>query len=47
MIGLVGFQPGRHRLVLKVADYQELKNNENVLRILPNTSTVRKSFRVR
>jgi subtilisin family serine protease len=47
VIGLVGVQRGRHRLVLRVADYQELKNNENVPRILPNTRSLRVSFRVR
>ena len=46
VIGLIGIQPGRHRLVLQVADYQELKNNENVPRILPNTRSLRASFRV-
>ena len=29
--------PGRHRLRVEVADYQETRNNENVTRILPNT----------
>jgi subtilisin family serine protease len=32
-----GFAPGRHRLRLRVSDYQESKNTENVARILPNT----------
>jgi subtilisin family serine protease len=36
---------GEHRLVLEVADYQETKNNENVLRILPNTTVFRATFR--
>jgi subtilisin family serine protease len=39
--------PGRHRVVLRVADYQELKNMENVPQILPNTRTFRAIFRVR
>ena len=29
--------PGRHRLRVAVADYEETRNNENVARILPNT----------
>ena len=39
--------PGRHALLFSAADYQELKNFENVLRILPNTRILRTSFRVR
>jgi subtilisin family serine protease len=35
---------GRHRLVLTVSDRQEAKNNENVARILPNTTVVRTTF---
>jgi hypothetical protein len=46
-IGLAGRQPGRHRLVLQVADYQELKNMENVPQILPNTRVYRATFRVK
>ncbi len=38
---------GLHRLELRVSDYQELKNMENVLRILPNTRLYRAAFRVR
>jgi subtilisin family serine protease len=38
---------GRHTLVLTVADYQETKNMEDVAKILPNTSTLRASVRVR
>jgi len=40
-------RPGRHRLVLTVSDRQEAKNNENVARILPNTTVVRTTFEVR
>jgi hypothetical protein len=29
------------------SDYQETKNMENVRRILPNTSRLRRAFRVR
>jgi subtilisin family serine protease len=38
---------GRHRLRLVVSDYQELKNMENVRRILPNTAQLRSAFFVR
>ncbi len=38
---------GRHPLVVRAADWQESKNMENVPPILPNTRTVRTSFRVR
>jgi hypothetical protein len=40
-------RPGRHRLVLRVSDYQELKNMENVPQILPNTRVYRATFRVK
>jgi hypothetical protein len=46
-IRLTNVDPGRHRLVLRVADYQELKNMENVPQILPNTRTFTATFRVR
>jgi hypothetical protein len=35
---------GQHVLRLVVSDYQELKNMENVRRILPNTAGLRKTF---
>ena len=35
-----GLAPGKHRLRLRVSDYQETKNTENVARILPNTRTL-------
>jgi hypothetical protein len=38
---------GRHKLVLRVADYQETKNMEDVVRILPNTATLSATVRVR
>ena len=44
----VGLAPGRHRLRLRVSDYQETKNTENVARILPNTHAddhLRSAFR--
>jgi subtilisin family serine protease len=40
-------EPGTHRLSLRVSDYQEAKNTENVARILPNTRTLTTTFRVR
>ena len=42
-----GLAPGTHRLRLRVSDYQETKNTENVARILPNTRTLTATFRVR
>ena len=42
-----GLAPGRHRLRLRVSDYQETKNTENVARILPNTRTLVATFRIR
>jgi subtilisin family serine protease len=38
---------GRHGLRLVVSDYQELKNTENVRRIMPNTAQLRTAFFVR
>ena len=38
---------GTHRLRLRVSDFQEAKNTENVARILPNTRTITVTFRVR
>ena len=38
---------GRHRATMQVSDYQESKNMENVPQILPNTSRLTASFRVR
>jgi len=46
-ISTIGLEPGRHRLRLKVSDYQETKNTENVARILPNTRTLTTTFTVR
>ena len=39
-------RPGRHRLVLRVSDYQETKNMEDVGPILPNTATLRATVTV-
>jgi subtilisin family serine protease len=38
---------GRHRVAVTVGDYQETKNSENVLGILPNTTVFRATFVVR
>jgi hypothetical protein len=38
---------GRHQVRLQVSDYQESKNMENVLRILPNTARLHTAFLVR
>jgi hypothetical protein len=40
-------RPGRHRLRLRVSDYQESKNMENVRKILPNTARFSAVVRVR
>jgi hypothetical protein len=42
-----GVRRGRHTLQVTAADYQELKNNENVTRILPNTRVFHARFTVR
>ena len=39
--------PGKHRLRLRVSDYQETKNTENVARILPNTRTLTATITIR
>ena len=41
-----GLRVGTHRLVVRISDYQETRNNENVSRILPNTRTLSLGFRV-
>jgi hypothetical protein len=38
---------GRHKVVVRAADYQEAKNMENVPPILPNTATLRTTVVVR
>jgi subtilisin family serine protease len=42
-----GVAPGRHRVRLSVADFQETRNMENVARILPNTRVVIASVTLR
>jgi subtilisin family serine protease len=39
--------PGSHRLRMRVSDFQESKNTENVARILPNTRWLTATFTVR
>jgi len=39
--------PGTHRLRVRLSDFQESKNTENVARILPNTRWLTATFRVR
>jgi hypothetical protein len=46
-VPLEGLASGTHRLVVSVADFQETKNSESVVGILPNTTVLRKTFRVR
>ena len=46
-VGVGSFARGRHTLVVQASDYQESKNMEDVLRILPNTRIFRTSFAVR
>ncbi len=40
-------KPGRHRLRVRVSDYQETKNTENVARILPNTRSLVATMTIR
>lgn len=42
-----GYGPGRHTLVLRVSDYQEAKNMEDVAQILPNTRVLRARVTIR
>jgi subtilisin family serine protease len=46
-VAVAGIAAGRHRVVLQAADYQELKNMENVPQILPNTRRFTATFTVR
>ena len=43
---LTGLRRGRHRFTLRVSDYQEPKNMENVPKILPNTARLHAAFRI-
>ncbi|HSF60650.1 MAG TPA: S8 family serine peptidase [Gaiellaceae bacterium] len=42
-----GLAPGTHRIRVRVSDYQETKNTENVARILPNSRWLTATFRIR
>jgi hypothetical protein len=42
----IATSPGRHRLMLSVADYEETRNMEDVPPILPNTATLLTFLRV-
>jgi len=42
-----GLSAGTHRLRVRVSDYQESKNTENVARILPNTRWLTATFTIR
>jgi hypothetical protein len=46
-VGTTQIARGTHRLRLRVSDYQETKNTENVARILPNTRVLTGTFRIR
>jgi len=46
-VRVTGFAVGKHRLRLRVSDYQETKNTENVSRILPNTRMLTATFTIR
>jgi subtilisin family serine protease len=40
-------RPGSYRILLSASDYQEVKNNEDIGPVLPNTRTFRATVRVR
>jgi len=46
LVDVGDLRSGRHTIVFDAADYQETKNNENVLRILPNTRRFRATFTI-
>jgi subtilisin family serine protease len=46
-VPLDGFSRGSHRVQVIAADFQETKNSESVVGVLPNTTTFRKAFLVR
>jgi hypothetical protein len=45
-VSLAGLRSGRHALSFSAADFQEVKNNENVAGILPNTRKIQQTFRI-
>ncbi len=46
-VPLEGISRGKHRLQVIVADFQEMKNSESVVGILPNTTSFRRTITVR
>jgi hypothetical protein len=46
-VPLEGLTRGKHRLQVIAADFQETKNSESVVGVLPNTTVFRKTFTVR
>jgi subtilisin family serine protease len=46
-VPLEGISRGKHLLQVSVADFQETKNSESVVGILPNTTSLRKTITVR
>ncbi len=46
-VPLQGILPGTHRLQVIVSDFQETKNSESVVGVLPNTTILRKTITVR
>jgi subtilisin family serine protease len=46
-VPLQGIFPGTHRLQVIVSDFQETKNSESVVGILPNTTSFRRTITVR
>jgi subtilisin family serine protease len=46
-VPLEGISRGTHRLHVSIADFQETKNSESVVGVLPNTTSLRKTFTVR
>jgi len=43
-VSLAGLHSGRHSLSFSAADFQEVKNNEDVAGILPNTRKLQHTF---
>jgi hypothetical protein len=46
-VPLDGVARGGHRIQVMAADFQETKNSESVVGVLPNTTSFRKRFTVR
>ncbi len=45
-VSTAGLGPGTHRAVVRISDYQETRNNENVAAILPNTRRLTATFTI-